>query len=120
MRIIAAIALACLATAAQAQTGCIDIAGPKAAVESRGGKWILLTPDQFEFLRGVFVVNPMTPQGLPYGDRAAMAQVDSNTGALVFFLDGDKACEPMPIPHELLEMLHDIAVGEIRHEGGKS
>jgi hypothetical protein len=59
-----------------------------------------------------------TPAGLPYGDKAVLAQVDCNAGGLVFIIDGDKACTPMAIPHELLAMMHDVATETINHETG--
>ena len=65
---------------------------------ARNGKWIELTPEQWEFMRGIYAMNPETPAGLPYGDKAVLAQVDGNSGGLVFFIDGDKACTPMPVP----------------------
>ena len=97
---------------------CVDISVPKGAITAHNGKWIELTPEQWEFLRGVYVVNPETPPGLPYGDKAVLAQVDGNAGGLVFFIDGDKACTPMPVPHELLAMMHDVATATISHEAG--
>ena len=75
---------------------CVDIAVPKEAVKAHNGQWIQLTQEQWQFLRGVYVVNPQTPPGLPYGDKAALAEVDGNPGALVFFIDGNKACTPEP------------------------
>jgi hypothetical protein len=97
---------------------CVNISVPKDAIMARNGRWIELTPQQWEFLRGVYVVNPETPPGLPYGDKAVLAQVDGNAGGLVFFIDGDKACTPMPVPHELLAMMHDVATDTINHEAG--
>jgi hypothetical protein len=97
---------------------CVNVSVPKDAIMARNGRWIELTPQQWEFLRGVYVVNPETPPGLPYGDKAVLAQVDGNAGGLVFFIDGDKACTPMPVPHELLAMMHDVATDTISHEEG--
>lgn len=99
-------------------TLCVDIAVPKGAIMARDGKWIELTPEQWQFLRGVYVVNPQTPPGLPYGDKAVLAQVDGNAGGMVFFIDGDKACTPMPVPKELLDMMSKVGTGELAHEGG--
>jgi hypothetical protein len=114
-----ALALAIAGPAEAAAPGrCIDIAVPKGAVAEHGGKWTDLTPDQWQFLRGVYVVNPETAPGLPFGDKAALAQVEGNSGGLVFFIDGDKACTPMTVPHELLEMMETVAKGPIPHEGG--
>jgi hypothetical protein len=104
--------------AAAAQSGqCVDVSVPKHAIEAHNGKWIQLTPDQWEFLRGIYAMNPLTPPGLPYGDKAALAKVDGNPGGLVFFIDGDKACTPMPVPQTLLSMMDDVATAKINHEG---
>jgi hypothetical protein len=103
---------------AAAESGqCVDVSVPKHAIEARNGKWIQLTPDQWEFLRGIYAMNPLTPPGLPYGDKAALARVDGNSGGLVFFIDGDKACTPMPVPDKLLAMMDDVATAKINHEG---
>ena len=100
------------------ETGqCVDISVPKQAVAAHNGKWIELTPDQWQFLRGIYAMNPLTPPGLPYGDRAALARVDGNSGGLIFFIDGDKACTPMPVPDTLLGMMDDVATAKINHEG---
>ena len=97
---------------------CIDVAVPRQAIAARNGKWIELTPEQWQFLRGIYAMNPETPAGLPYGDRAVLAEVAGNSGGLVFFIDGDKACTPMPVPHELLTMMRDVATATINHESG--
>ena len=96
---------------------CVDISLPKKAIEAHNGKWIELTPEQWEFLRGIYAMNPLTPPGLPYGDKAALAKVDGDSGGLVFFIDGDKACTPMPVPDKLLSMMDDVATAKISHEG---
>jgi hypothetical protein len=54
---------------------------------------------------------------LPYGDKAALAQLDSNAVGLVFFIDGDKACTPMRAPPELLTLMDEVATAKINHEG---
>jgi hypothetical protein len=98
-------------------SNCVDAAVPKAAITARNGKWIELTSEQWQFLRGIYVVNPNTPAGLPYGDRAVLAQVEGNAGGLVFFIDGERACTPMPIPPELLALISEVATTTINHEG---
>ena len=96
---------------------CVDVSVPKKVVESQKGRWIELTPEQWEFLRGIYAMNPSTPPGLPFGDKAALARVDGNDAGLVFFLDGDRACTPMEAPKELLALLNDVAAAKISHEG---
>jgi hypothetical protein len=114
---VAVAALPQFALAAETTAQCVDISVPKKAIEAHNGKWIELTGDQWEFLRGIYAMNPLTPPGLPYGDRAALAKVDGNSGGLVFFIDGDKACTPMPVPDTLLSMMDDVATAKISHEG---
>jgi hypothetical protein len=97
-------------------SGCIDANVPKSSVAEHGGAWTILTPGQWQFLRGIYAMNPNTPAGLPYGDSAALAQVEGNADGLVFFIDDGRACSPMVIPRELVDVLHDIANGKIKHE----
>ena len=96
---------------------CTDVSAPKKAIIDHKGKWIELTSQQWEFLRGVYAMNPLTPPGLPYGDRAVLAQIDGDSGGLIFFIDGDRACTPMPAPSALIEMIRDVAADTISHEG---
>jgi hypothetical protein len=115
---VAVAALPQFALAAETTTAqCVDISVPKKAIAAHNGKWIELTAEQWQFLRGIYAMNPLTPPGLPYGDRAALAKVDGNSGGLVFFIDGDKACTPMPVPDTLLGMMDDVATAKISHEG---
>lgn len=122
-RISLAAALALIASPALAlierhPSRCVDISIPKDAIESRGGKWIEVTKEERLFLSGVYAMNPETPAGLPYGDKVFLAKIPGGAGGLIFFIDGSKACTPMPVPKELLDMLRDVATGEINHEGG--
>jgi hypothetical protein len=112
----AAAALPQIAMAAETSSRCVDVSVPKSAVTAHNGKWIQLTPEQWQFIRGVYVLNPQTPAGLPYGDKAVLAQVDGANGGMIFFIDGDKACTPMPIPVELISMMNDVATETINHE----
>lgn len=98
-------------------TRCVDISVPRKVIEAEKGQWIELTAEQWEFLRGVYAMNPTTPPGLPYGNKAALARVNGNEGGLVFFLDGDRACTPMAAPKALLALLDDVATAKIAHEG---
>jgi hypothetical protein len=95
---------------------CTDVSVPRTAITARNGKWIELTSEQWQFLRGVFVLNPNTPPGLPYGDKAVLAQVDGDSGGLVFFIDGSRACTPMAIPAVLVSMMEDVGAETIPHE----
>ena len=76
----------------------VDLAAVRAAITGHNGKLIELTPDQWQFLRGIYAMNLETPPGLPCGDEAVLAHVDGEPDGLVFFVDGDKACAPMNPP----------------------
>ena len=95
---------------------CADAAAPEAVVAAHDGRWINLDAKQWQFLRGVYAMNPQTPPGLPYGDHAALARFDGRPDGIVFFIDGDKACTPMLAPSELLSMLDDVAANTVGHE----
>ena len=71
--------------AAEDAARCVDVSAPKRAVEAQHGKWIELTSDQWQFLRGIYAMNPMTPPGLPYGDKAALATWGVMTAAWCSF-----------------------------------
>jgi len=115
----AAVALTVSPLAAHAgeNARCVDASVPKQTVVEHNGKWIELTQDQWEFLRGIYAMNPLTPPGLPFGDKAALATVAGKSGGMVFFLDGDRACTPMTVPDTLLSMMDDVATARISHEG---
>lgn len=81
------------------------------------GDWAALTTDQWFFLSGIYAMNPLTPKGLPYGDKAILLTQPGKDGGIVVFVDGDLACTPMPVPQTLLKMLTDVAAGKINHEG---
>jgi hypothetical protein len=106
-----------MAHAAEGAARCVDASVPKHAAEAHHGKWIELTSDQWQFLRGIYAMNPLTPPGLPYGAKAALLKIDGRAGGVVFFIDGDKACTPMTVPDELLAMMDDVATAKISHEG---
>src|SRR5262249_5009151 len=105
-----------MAHAAEGTARCVDASVPKQAAEAHHGKWIELTSDQWQFLRGIYAMNPLTPQGLPYGDKAALIKIDGYSGGLVFFIDGDKACTPMAVPDQLLSLIDDLAAGQVYHD----
>ena len=96
---------------------CVDSSIPRHAVEARKGRWIELTSEQWQFLRGIYAMNPQTPPGLPYGDKAVLVQLDGSSTGLVFFIDGDKACTPMTAPPQLLALMQEVATGSVNHEG---
>jgi hypothetical protein len=99
---------------------CVDLAAVRAAITGHNGKLIELTPDQWQFLRGIYAMNLETPPGLPCGDEAVLAHVDGEPDGLVFFVDGDKACAPMHAPRGLLSLMDQFAVGDAIIKGTAS
>lgn len=95
---------------------CRPLADMKAAAVEHKVHWITLSNDQFQFARGAFILAPNTPPGMPFGDSAALLQPEGDKdGGVIAFLDGDKFCEPMPVPQEFVKML--LELGTITHEG---
>lgn len=107
-------------SAPAADARCAALSGPREAIAKHDGRWIELTDLQRAFVEGVYVLNPNTPAGLPFGDKAALAQVAGDNGGLIFFIDGDLACTPMPIPAQLVEMIVGIGRGDVTHEGQRN
>jgi len=106
------------AALADASGFCIDRAAAKDNIDKRGGSFITATPEQWQFLRGIYAMNPATPPGLPFGDSAVIAKVPGDRGAIILFIDGTQACTPMPVPQELIDMLDRVGVGDIPHPNG--
>lgn len=94
---------------------CAPYADLKTVVDGRHQTIINLTGEQFQFLRGVSSLDPDTPPGLPYGDKAAWV-VRADGTARVIFIDGDKACDGFDLPKELVDMTVSVARGDINHE----
>jgi hypothetical protein len=90
----------------------VDLATVRAAINSQAVKPIEITPDQLQFLRGVYAMNPDAPRGLPYGDNAVLAQDGSDSNGLLFFIDGDKPCAPMHAPPALLSLMERVTIAE--------
>ena len=63
---------------------CVDVSVPKKAVEAQKGKWIELTPDQWEFLRGISCDPPTRPRPSPMATRRRSP--GSTVGGMVSFL----------------------------------
>ena len=112
----AALLAATPAFAEGAKISCIPIAEAQKSASDHSGKWIELVPAQWEFLRGIYAVNPRTPPGLPVGNKAVLVRFTSEAG-VILFIDGARACTPMDAPKLLLDMLESIAKDVIPHEG---
>ena len=112
----ALIAVVSPAVAAKEKVSCLSAADAQKSAIEHGGKWIDMTPGQWEFLRGISALNPATPAGLPPGNKAALVKFGDHSG-IVFFIDGTRACTPMEAPEELIKMIEAVAKDVIPHEG---
>jgi hypothetical protein len=63
-------------------------------------------------------MNPATPPGLPFGDSAIIVKVPGEQGGAILFIDEGRACTPMRVPQELLDMLERVGGGDIPHANG--
>jgi hypothetical protein len=96
---------------------CVPLAGAKERAARDGHTWTDVSPNEWQFLRGIYAMNPLTPPGLPYGAGAAIVREQGDEGGVVVFIDGDVACSPMPVPKSLLDLLATVAAGRIFHQG---
>ena len=96
---------------------CHPLAETQASVTSRGGvTFVRLTDEQWNFLRGVYVTMPDTPESLPPGDRAMMSTLPDG-GAVVSFVDGDQSCVVVRMTPELTQIVMSVGLGEVIHGG---
>lgn len=103
--------------AAEHSQRCVPLKAAEEASAEAHGTWIKLTTDQLQFLRGVSSMHPKTPVGIPLGDSAAMVTAQGQETSLIFFIDGDRACDAMPIPDVMKKLVMDIGSGVVKHEG---
>ena len=90
----------------------IDVAAACATNNDRGSNPIEITPDQWQFLRGVYAMNVEAPPGLPCGDNAVFAQGASESDGQLFFIDGDNSCAPMHAPRALLSLMERVTMAD--------
>jgi hypothetical protein len=81
--------------------------------------WTALSPGQFHFIEGVYVGSPSTPEGLPPGDGALLAQHDSEKDGVIVWTRGPLACMPLPIPEKLIKIISSIKTGALDDDGNE-
>lgn len=69
-----------------------------------------LTPEQFQFVRALYVAIPPISRDLPPGDRAVLAS--SSGRSMIALISGDQACARFLAPDFVLSMLDKIGKGE--------
>ena len=90
----------------------VELTAVHGAINGQDGKPIEITPNQWQFLRGVYAMNPEAPRGLPYGNNAVLAQDSRDSDGLLFFIDGNKVCVPMHAPPALLSLMERVTIGD--------
>jgi hypothetical protein len=96
---------------------CLPLAQVRGSIERHGGKLIDMTPEQFQFARGMFVVTALASTKLPPGDHAMLGEMP-NGDIGVIFLDGDSACDVAVFGGSAKQMLIAVGVGSVTHVGG--
>ncbi len=81
-----------------------------------GADFVALTAEQWNFLRGMFIESPDTPESLPPGDRAMMS-LRPDGSASVVFVDGALACAPMKLGAKGVEALMSVGRGDVGRAG---
>ena len=118
--IAALVLLSAPAMAKDIPTKCKPYDGPKGArttLMKEGDRWTKMTPSQFQFMRGIYVGSPSTPEGLPLGDGAALITKDGAKGGLVAFTDHKNVCDMLPLPQQVIDLLMKVGAGETVSEG---
>jgi hypothetical protein len=90
----------------------VELTAVHGAINGQDGKPIEITPNQWQFLRGAYAMNPEAPRGLPYGNNAVLAQDSRDSDGLLFFIDGNKVCVPMHAPPALLSLMERVTIGD--------
>ena len=69
-----------------------------------------LTPEQFQFVRALYVAIPPVSRELPPGDSAVVASADGK--AMIALVSGGQACARFLAPDFILSMLVEVGKGE--------
>jgi hypothetical protein len=87
---------------------CAPLAGLKEVA-----RVVELTPEQFQFVRALYVAIPPISRELPPGDRAIMAT--ASDGVMLALIDGDKTCARMAAPPFVVDMVMAVGRGDVGH-----
>ena len=69
-----------------------------------------LTPQQFEFVRALYIAIPPISRQLPPGDRAVVASADGRS--MIALVSGGETCARFLAPDFVLSMLSQVGKGE--------
>ena len=74
-----------------------------------------LTPDQFQFVRALYVALPPVSRTLPPGDHAVMATAGGQV--MLALVSDDQACARFLAPDFIQAMLVQVGQGQVIHAG---
>ena len=69
-----------------------------------------LTPQQFQFVRALYIAIPPISRQLPPGDRAVLASADGRS--MIALVSGNETCARFLAPDFVLSMLSQVGKGE--------
>jgi hypothetical protein len=69
-----------------------------------------LTPEQFQFVRALYIAIPPISRALPPGDSAVVASADGRS--MIALISGNQACARFLAPDFVLSMLAQVGRGE--------
>lgn len=78
-------------------------------------KTILLTPEQFEFVRALYVATPPVSRSLPPGDHAVLATAGNQ--AMLALVGDNVSCARFLAPDFVVAMLIEVGKGAIKAVG---
>jgi hypothetical protein len=74
-----------------------------------------LTPEQFQFVRALYIAIPPISRQLPPGDRAVVASASGKS--MIALISGNEACARFLAPDFVLSMLAKVGRGETEAAG---
>jgi hypothetical protein len=82
---------------------------PVIELKKAGASVVTLTPEQFQFVRALYVGMPPISMSLPPGETAIEATIGKSV--MIALVTGDQSCGRFLAPDYVLKMLDDVATG---------
>lgn len=114
------VATVCLSTkfglAAEAKYTCEPFNKAVADTLAHSETITTVSPEQFQFLRGMAVADSSTPTALPPGDKAVITMHADGTSSFGF-VDGEQICGLFRATKAFTDVITQVGKGEITHNG---
>ena len=78
-------------------------------LKKAGASVVTLTPEQFQFVRALYVGIPPISKELPPGETAIEAKIGNSV--MIALVTGEQSCARFLAPDYVLKMLDDVATG---------